>query len=672
MPTDINSFFPLFLLTFLAFVTSLNRYKEELHLYNCSSDNYTDGSTYLGNLQVLMASLIDNTANTKLFYFNNTVGNDSDRVYGMAMCYAYDDFGYCQACITQAAKELVQYCPYSKSAVIWYWPCRLRYSNQSFFSVLYPSPKYYHYENDNVTEPVEFSNELDQVINQFIARVITLPQLFGLNQIGSKVVANKTIYAFVQCIPDLKSDECGQCLKIYNEKLIKCCGRKDVTVLSGLSCHIVFALWPFYPSDALVLNPPVLPSTQSPALPPTYVTAPAQPPQIKKIVRGIRREKLSKIVGVSVGAVAAALVLAVGGIWLWRRQSLANTSKTDDEENIGPLEYQSYSSLICYSEFKVFELDTLRLATNNFSDDKKLGEGGFGSVYKGLLINGQEVAVKRLSGSSKQGLSELKNEVDLLAKIKHRNLVKLLSCCIEQKEKILCYEFLPNGSLDNFLFANEAIRREKLNWETRYGIIYGISCGLQYLHEESGFKIIHRDLKASNILLDIDMTPKISDFGLARLFDEDQTHVDTSIVAGTFGYMAPEYVLHGSFSAKSDVYSFGVLLLQIVTGRKISAFVNSVRAFSLISYVWQHVEEGKIDQLKDPVLDNASSEEVMKCIHIGLLCVQDDPTKRPNMAAISGMLHGTNTPSIPALPSSPDTTSSMPSVLFSTSEQSTS
>ncbi|XP_078149629.1 cysteine-rich receptor-like protein kinase 25 isoform X4 [Carex rostrata] len=602
MPTDINSFFPLFLLTFLAFVTSLNRYKEELHLYNCSSDNYTDGSTYLGNLQVLMASLIDNTANTKLFYFNNTVGNDSDRVYGMAMCYAYDDFGYCQACITQAAKEVLQYCPYSKSAVIWYWPCRLRYSNQSFFSVLYPSPKYYHYENDNVTEPVEFSNELDQVINQFIARVITLPQLFGLNQIGSKVVANKTIYAFVQCIPDLKSDECGQCLKIYNEKLIKCCGRKDVTVLSGLSCHIVFALWPFYPSDALVLNPP----------------------------------------------------------------------ETDDEENIGPLEYQSYSSLICYSEFKVFELDTLRLATNNFSDDKKLGEGGFGSVYKGLLINGQEVAVKRLSGSSKQGLSELKNEVDLLAKIKHRNLVKLLSCCIEQKEKILCYEFLPNGSLDNFLFANEAIRREKLNWETRYGIIYGISCGLQYLHEESGFKIIHRDLKASNILLDIDMTPKISDFGLARLFDEDQTHVDTSIVAGTFGYMAPEYVLHGSFSAKSDVYSFGVLLLQIVTGRKISAFVNSVRAFSLISYVWQHVEEGKIDQLKDPVLDNASSEEVMKCIHIGLLCVQDDPTKRPNMAAISGMLHGTNTPSIPALPSSPDTTSSMPSVLFSTSEQSTS
>ncbi|KAJ0983400.1 hypothetical protein J5N97_011655 [Dioscorea zingiberensis] len=207
----------------------------------------------------------------------------------------------------------------------------------------------------------------------------------------------------------------------------------------------------------------------------------------------------------------------------------------------------------------LFDLGTLRHATNNFSDENKLGEGGFGSVYKGELSDGQLIAVKRFSWNSGQGVEELKNEVDLLAKLQHRNLVRLLGCCLEEEEKLLVYEYLPNTSLNKYLFGEDLARRENLDWKSRYKIIEGIGRGLLYLHEDSRLRIIHRDLKASNILLDVDMNPKISDFGIAKLFYLDETQGNTSLIAGTYGYMAPEYAMHGQFSTKSDVYIMAAL-----------------------------------------------------------------------------------------------------------------
>ncbi|MQM18878.1 hypothetical protein Taro_051875 [Colocasia esculenta] len=182
-------------------------------------------------------------------------------------------------------------------------------------------------------------------------------------------------------------------------------------------------------------------------------------------------------------------------------------------------------------ESLLFDLSTLRAATASFSDQNKLGQGGFGSVYKGILPNGREIAVKRLKAGSGQGVEELKNEVVLLAKLQHRNLVRLLGLCLDGEEKLLVYEYVPNGSLDKFLF--DPTRSRQLNWEKRCKIIVATGRGLQYLHEDSQVKIVHRDLKASNILLDADMKPKISDFGLARLFGEDQTQASTTRVAGT-------------------------------------------------------------------------------------------------------------------------------------------
>ncbi|KAJ7967624.1 Receptor-like protein kinase [Quillaja saponaria] len=213
-----------------------------------------------------------------------------------------------------------------------------------------------------------------------------------------------------------------------------------------------------------------------------------------------------------------------------------------------------------------FDFGTISAATDNFSDSNKLGQGGFGAVYKGRLTNGQEIAVKRLSRESGQGDQEFKNEVLLVAKLQHRNLVRLLGFCLERRERLLIYEFVPNKSLDYLLF--DPRKRAQLDWERRYKIIGGIARGLLYLHEDSRLRIIHRDLKVSNILLDADMNPKISDFGMARLFVVDQTQGNTSRIVGTFGYMAPEYAMHGYFSVKSDVYSFGVLVLEIVSGKE--------------------------------------------------------------------------------------------------------
>lgn len=177
------------------------------------------------------------------------------------------------------------------------------------------------------------------------------------------------------------------------------------------------------------------------------------------------------------------------------------------------------------------DVSTLRAATVDFAESNKLGEGGFGTVYKGVLPNGDEIAVKRLSQNSTQGVEELKNELALVAKLKHKNLVRLLGVCLEQQERLLVYELVPNRSLDLILF--DAEQRELLDWGRRHKIINGIARGLQYLHEDSELKVVHRDLKASNILLDAEMRPKISDFGLARIFERDQTQAVTNRVIGT-------------------------------------------------------------------------------------------------------------------------------------------
>nr|XP_009594526.1 G-type lectin S-receptor-like serine/threonine-protein kinase At4g03230 isoform X1 [Nicotiana tomentosiformis]XP_009594527.1 G-type lectin S-receptor-like serine/threonine-protein kinase At4g03230 isoform X1 [Nicotiana tomentosiformis]XP_009594528.1 G-type lectin S-receptor-like serine/threonine-protein kinase At4g03230 isoform X1 [Nicotiana tomentosiformis]XP_009594529.1 G-type lectin S-receptor-like serine/threonine-protein kinase At4g03230 isoform X1 [Nicotiana tomentosiformis]XP_00959453 len=287
-------------------------------------------------------------------------------------------------------------------------------------------------------------------------------------------------------------------------------------------------------------------------------------------------------------------------------------------------------------------LETILAATDNFSNAKKLGQGGFGPVYKGIFPGEKEIAVKRLSTHSGQGIDEFKNEVTLIAKLQHRNLVRLLGYCINTTEQILLYEYMPNKSLDTFIFDGTLC--QLLDWEKSYDIILGIARGIAYLHHDSRLRIIHRDLKASNVLLDEEMIPKISDFGLARIVEGKGTEANTKKVVGTYGYMSPEYALDGLFSIKSDVFSFGVVLLEIVSGRRNTGFYESEEALNLLGYLSQAwklwTEEAEIQLIDKSLLESCNTSEATKCINIGLLCVQEDPNIRPNMSDVILMLGG--------------------------------
>ncbi|KAI3731009.1 hypothetical protein L1987_62192 [Smallanthus sonchifolius] len=284
-----------------------------------------------------------------------------------------------------------------------------------------------------------------------------------------------------------------------------------------------------------------------------------------------------------------------------------------------------------------FSLHKIARATNNFSINNKIGEGGFGPVYKGVLEDGQVVAMKRLSDSSKQGLDEFKNEVICIAKLQHRNLVKLLGYCIHGNEMILIYEYMANKSLDTILF-DETVSLT-LDWPRRFNIIQGMARGILYLHQDSRLQIIHRDLKAGNILLDDQMNPKISDFGLARKFVGSDSAATTKKVVGTYGYIAPEYAVHGRFSIKSDVFSFGVLVLEIVSGKKNREFTHKDHSDNLLGHAWRLYKDGRTIELMNASLHNSCSvSEVLRAIHVALLCVQHHANDRPTMLSVVLML----------------------------------
>lgn len=288
-------------------------------------------------------------------------------------------------------------------------------------------------------------------------------------------------------------------------------------------------------------------------------------------------------------------------------------------------------------EWSLFiDLPVLEAATGGFSDDNLLGRGGFGPVYKGVMENGQQIAVKRLSLGSRQGVREFLNEVRLLLKVQHRNLVSLLGCCASSGHKMLVYPYFPNSSLDHTLFDRN--KCAALDWPKRYHIIVGLARGLLYLHEESPVKIIHRDIKASNVLLDDQLNPKISDFGMARLFLEDATHVNTFRISGTYGYMAPEYAMNGYLSAKTDVFSFGILVLEIVSGRKNIVRHLDDEKVDLLSYTWKLFGEGRSLEIVDPSLSSPDSDQALLCIQLGLLCCQAAVSDRPDMHSVHLML----------------------------------
>ncbi|RDX66172.1 Cysteine-rich receptor-like protein kinase 26, partial [Mucuna pruriens] len=608
--------------------SSTERAQPSFLYHFCMNDNgnFTAKSSYQTNLNTLLSSLSSNTQIDSGFY-NFSQGQNSDKVNAIGMCRGDVKPDACRSCLNDSRVLLTQRCPNQKEAIGWYDNCMLRYSNRSIFETMEPDPTYFLWTQNNATDMDEFNEALRSLVDSLRSKAASGDSLKKYAAGSAAGPSFQTIFALLQCTPDLSEQQCNDCLVRAISSISSCCAGKTSGRIGKPSCNLRFDTSPFYDSAADASPPSSSPPPQVPPPPPSDTnTTPSE-----------GKSNTARIVVAVVVPIVAIVVLVISVCIFFRARkktkNVDNESEIDDE--IEPTETLQFS------------FDIIRMATNNFSETNMLGKGGFGPVYKvvdmryslticpeshGKLSNGQEVAVKRLSMNSGQGDVEFKNEVQLVAKLQHRNLVRLLGFSLERKERLLVYEFVPNKSLDYFIF--DPIKRAHLDWERRYKIIGGIARGLLYLHEDSRLRIIHRDLKASNILLDAEMNPKISDFGMAR-----------------FGYMAPEYIMQGQFSVKSDVFSFGVLILEIVSGQKNSGFRHGEHTEDLISFAWKNWREGTASNLIDPTLNTGSTNEIMRCIHIGLLCVQENLADRPTMASIVLMLNSySHTLPVPSQP----------------------
>ncbi|XBJ03906.1 hypothetical protein VPH35_022949 [Triticum aestivum] len=344
-------------------------------------------------------------------------------------------------------------------------------------------------------------------------------------------------------------------------------------------------------------------------------------PTVRNAAAKKNGSKTGVIVGVIVGLAVLGLV-AFAAIFVWRQKKRKLSLEQEELYSI-----VGRPNVLSYGE--------LRSATDNFSPDNLLGQGGYGSVYKGKLTDGRFVAVKQLSEKSHQGKREFATEIETISRVQHRNLVKLYGCCLEGNKPLLVYEYLENGSLDHALFGKG---KSSLDWPTRFEICLGVARGLSYLHEESSIRVVHRDIKASNILLDANLNPKISDFGLAKLYDDQKTHVSTK-VAGTFGYLAPEYAMRGHMTEKIDVFAFGVVVLETLAGRPNYSTKDENKVY-IFEWVWELYEDNHPLDVVDPRLEEFDSDEVLRAIKVALLCTQGSPHQRPPMSRVVAMLTG--------------------------------
>ncbi|CAN6201910.1 unnamed protein product [Urochloa humidicola] len=604
--------------------------------------NYDPKSSYLANLQSISATLPGNaSASPELFAKAAGVGAIPEQVSALALCRGDSGAASCLTCLSQAFRTLPDACPGSKDATIFYDTCTLHYSNVHFLTddASWPVPSLLEASSINVTsDPGRFRAVVAALLNatadhaaadrrrRFAAGVAD----FDDDQEYPKV------YSMAQCTPDLTPARCRSCLAGIMAGSLGWFGNRIGARTLAVRCTFRYETKPFISGPMSVSLGGTPGSAAAPAPAAVVTRAPAK-------TRGAKYS-VPLMVPVVLLPILAAINL-VACLCLWRRRRpLTKGKQTYESYPTGEEGMESVDSML-------MDISALRSATGDFAESNKLGEGGFGAVYKGTLPDGSDIAVKRLSKSSTQGVEQLKNELALVAKLKHKNLVSLVGVCLEQQERLLVYEFAPNRSLDLILF--DTVKREQLDWETRYKIINGIARGLQYLHEDSHLKVVHRDLKANNILLDANMNPKISDFGLSRIFGRDQMQGVTNHVVGTYGYMAPEYLMRGNYSVKSDVFSFGVMVLEILTGRKNRRNSNSRQSEDLLSMVWEHWKAGRVSETIDQVMNGVFSEDdARRCVQIALLCVQDNPVDRPVMSSVVMML-GRDTVSL-QIPSKPE------------------
>ncbi|CAL4997731.1 unnamed protein product [Urochloa decumbens] len=622
------------------------------------SPSSSANSTFWSNVAALLDALPSAAAPTGFASLSR--GNGADRAFVRGLCRGDTSPADCADYLRSAALGIRRNCnSSSRRAAIWYDDgsgvtipapmfCFVSYADTNASTAYERRYRYENYNNGVARDKRAFENTYNTLMARLAARVVngssgdttpppsSVAPMFATGEAMyySSVVPNgTTMYGMVQCMRDRTAAECGRCLQDSIPRLPGCCYGNMGGLVLGYDCYLRMEMYTFYD---LALDPAPAP----PPLAPTPTSTPFNNQRHGK--NGI----VMLAVALPAGIVLVLIAILVA-VFRCKKKTGQKITQTDTSNNEDDMSYD-------------FELDPLNLpvltaATNNFAKENKLGEGGFGEVFKGTLPHGEVIAVKRLSQHSSQGFHELKNELVLVAKLKHRNLVRLMGVCLHGK--LLVYEYMPNGSLDTIIF--DPVKRQQLDWSKRFMIICGIARGLLYLHEESRLKVIHRDLKPSNVLLDEDMNPKISDFGLAKAFVRDQSRDVTIRPVGTLGYMPPEYAYFGHVSTKTDMFSFGVIILEMVTGRRSNSMFERPDSTPLLSFVWEKWRMGAATDVVDASLGTCGQypeSEVLNCIEVGLLCVQENPNNRPDASSVVLMLssstsspgEGPRTPSRPA------------------------
>ncbi|CAN6372757.1 unnamed protein product [Urochloa humidicola] len=617
---------------------------DPLSFFCDNSSNYTTSSTFDANLELLSTTLPSNASSAPFLFAKGSVGSAPNIVHGLTLCRGDTNASSCHACVATAFQESRQrLCTHNKGATVFYDLCLLRFSYQDFLNLSssFNDTLVFMWSPQNITEPLlpgwdPSSSVSTSAITTIISGLVQQTADHAAYNSTRRFATGRmdisstfpTLFSLAQCTPDMGSTDCSACLQSINQQTTNFfSGQKGGRIL-GVRCNFRYEVYPFYNGKPMryIGSPPgiVVPST--PDIP---------PPAPSNKHRSSKSKLLVLSLVVSLLASFFCMVLFLG----FRRHRKGKGSKEnamnkelENEALVWEMEGRS-------SEFTVYNFSQILEATNNFSEENKLGQGGFGPVYKGRFPDGLEIAVKRLASHTGQGFTEFKNEIQLIAKLQHTNLVRLFGCCTQGEEKILIYEYLSNKSLDFFIF--DETRRNILDWNQRLAIIDGIAQGLLYLHKHSRLRVIHRDLKASNILLDCEMNPKISDFGLAKIFSKNDSEANTQRIVGTYGYMAPEYASEGLFSIKSDVFSFGVLTLEMVSGKRASSLHQYGDFINILGHAWQLWKDGLWLQLLDASLatDRHTLVEMIRCINIALLCVQENAGDRPTMSDVIGMLN---------------------------------
>ncbi|KAJ3676069.1 hypothetical protein LUZ60_003481 [Juncus effusus] len=559
----------------------------------CSSNQSSNAQQFDVSFVSTMEIIYENI--TKTGFGSAVTGNNtilSPQVYGLGQCFNYLSMTDCQLCYAESRVKL-PHCLPSTDARIYLDGCFLRYSDSDFFTEAVDLSDNFTCGNSSYNG-LGFKNVTEVLVKNLTEKASNASM--GFYQIGSADVAsNSKVYGMAQCWKTLNESGCKECLSNARQNVLKCVPATDAMAMNA-GCFVRYSTDLFYLSDSS---------------------------------GGSGSSTRRKVIVALASIIAVLAAIGIFILWAHWRSKSNSTRDTDGSNEI--IRSISASNLS-------FKYEDLKSATDNFNQINKLGQGGYGSVYKGVLSDGKEIAVKRLFFNTKQWVEQFFNEVRLVSQVQHKHLAKLLGCSVEGPESLLVYEYLSNTSLDNFLF--DAFKKNSLDWERRFGIILGTAEGLSYLHSESEIRIIHRDIKASNILLDENFKPKIADFGLARCFTEGQSHLSTGL-AGTFGYMAPEYIVHGQLTEKADIYSYGILVLEIITGRKShNSVATSTDGHSLISLIWQHFNSKTLIEMLDPALkDQCSETEAIKVFHVGLLCTQASPNLRPPMWKVVEMLN---------------------------------